>query len=189
MEDTIVVPLDHAVWIRGKVHQTRWSPQIRYGIVELVASFSRKTGLLVDRALVNVEEPGMLTLNTQEEPQRIEAGTPVALLQPVNEVEPARQLEMKAEGPEAPGKELPEHLKPLLERAHPSLTEHKQNKLVYLLHEFQDYFTTPEGRLGCTGLVKHQIDTGTSKPICQPPRCLPQTMQEKCDQEVEKMLQ
>ena len=79
VEETIVVPPDHAIWIRGKVHQARWSPQMRYGIIEPVASFSRKTGLLVDRALVNVEEPGMLVLNTQEEPQRIEAGTTVAL--------------------------------------------------------------------------------------------------------------
>ena len=96
---------------------------------------------------------------------------------------------MQAGGPEASGKELPERLKPLLEQAHPSLTEPQKNNLVDLLHEFQDCFTTPEGPLGCTGLVKHQIDTGTLKPIRQPPRRLPQTMQEKYDQEVEKMLQ
>ena len=172
VEERIVVPPDHAIWIRGKVHQARWSPQMRYGIIEPVASFSRKTGLLVDRALVNVEEPGMLVLNTQEELQRIEAGSTVALLQPVKEVGPARQSEMQAGGPEAPGKELPEHLKPLLEQAHPSLTEPQTNKLVDLLHEFQDRFTTPEGLLGCTGLVKHLIDTETSKPIRQPP-CSP----------------
>ncbi len=52
--------------------------------------------------------------------------------------EPAWQLEMKTGGPEAPGKELPEHLEPLLQRAHPSLTEHQKNKLVDLLYEFQD---------------------------------------------------
>ncbi len=46
----------------------------------------------------------MLVLNTLE-PQRIEAGTTLALLQPVSEVEPARQPGTKTGGAETPGRE------------------------------------------------------------------------------------
>ena len=85
---------------------------MRYGGKEPVASFSRKTGLLVNKVLVkhvNVEEPGMLVLNTQEEPQRIEAVTTMALLQPVDKVEPTRKPGMDTTGTGASCKELQEH--------------------------------------------------------------------------------
>ena len=39
-----------------------------------------------------------------------------------------------------------------------------------LLAKFSDVFSAGPHDLGCTDLVKHHIDTGSSKPVRQPPR-------------------
>ena len=55
--------------------------------------------------------------------------------------------------------------------------------------EFQDIFMRPDGKLGRTSKVKHNIDTAGAKPIKQAARRLPRAKQEVADAEVEKMLQ
>ena len=42
-----------------------------------------------------------------------------------------------------------------------------------MLTEYQDVFSKGPDDMGCTDLVKHQIDTGDARPIRQPPRHLP----------------
>ena len=42
-----------------------------------------------------------------------------------------------------------------------------------MLTEYQDVFSKGTEDMGCTDLVKHQIDTGEARPIRQPPRRLP----------------
>ena len=58
-----------------------------------------------------------------------------------------------------------------------------------LLAKFSDVFSAGPHDLGCTDLVKHHIDTGSSKPVRQPPRRLPWAKREdaeKCIQEMQE---
>ncbi|XP_078492388.1 uncharacterized protein LOC144748289 [Ciona intestinalis] len=63
---------------------------------------------------------------------------------------------------------LQEHLKCLLEPLR-HLNVAEQGDVRDLLSQYEDVFAKPNGELGRTQLVKHNIDTGTSLPIKQPP--------------------
>ena len=58
-----------------------------------------------------------------------------------------------------------------------------------LLAKFSDVFSAGPHDLGCNDLVKHHIDTGSSKPVRQPPKRLPWAKREdaeKCIQEMQE---
>ena len=57
-----------------------------------------------------------------------------------------------------------------------------------MLTKYQDVLSKGPEDMGCTDLVKHQIDTGEARPIRQPPRRLPIAKQAVEQVEVSKML-
>jgi len=56
-----------------------------------------------------------------------------------------------------------------------------------LLSEFSDVFSTPEGPLGRTNVVKHSIHT-EGRPIRQPPWRLSEALKPVVNSEIDKML-
>ncbi|MEW8092744.1 MAG: reverse transcriptase domain-containing protein [Candidatus Thiodiazotropha endolucinida] len=85
-------------------------------------------------------------------------------------------------------KELPKHLHILTENASPKLSADEKQKLSDLLIQYQDIFIPPDGTLGHTDLVEHEIETGDHKPIKIPPRRIPIFKRNQVDEELEKML-
>ena len=69
-----------------------------------------------------------------------------------------------------------------------SLTPNETQQLQKLLHDYADLFVTAGGSLGCTGLVKHKIQT-SGPPIRQSMRRLPVALKTTVDSQVEAMLQ
>ena len=53
------------------------------------------------------------------------------------------------------------------------LSSPERESLQSLLFEFEEAISLGDGDLGCTGVVKHRIDTGNAAPIRQPARRLP----------------
>ena len=51
-----------------------------------------------------------------------------------------------------------------------------------------DVFAKSDNDLGRTNVVEHEIDTGNSEPIRQPPGKIPLAQQSDCDKEVQSML-
>ena len=84
--------------------------------------------------------------------------------------------------------ELPKHLHILLENASPKLSVNEKRKLSELLIQYQDIFMPPDGTLGHTDIVEHDIETGDHKPIKIPPRRIPIFKRNQVDEELEKML-
>ncbi|XP_033761504.1 uncharacterized protein LOC117343268 [Pecten maximus] len=84
--------------------------------------------------------------------------------------------------------ELPEHLKPLVERSSVGLDEEQADALTKLIAEFQDIFVDTSGKLGQTDLTAHRIDTERAKSIKIPPRRVPLAKKEVIEAELEKML-
>ena len=70
-----------------------------------------------------------------------------------------------------------------------NLTSTQKDKLANLLGEFSDIFSSGPEDFGRTGIVKHQIDTGSHPPIKQPPRRVPMHQQETMRKHIEEMLQ
>ena len=72
----------------------------------------------------------------------------------------------------APSDELPEHVNLLFI---PTTTEHNLppdivDGLMHLLHDHTNTFAKPSADLGFCNILQHDIDTGDSTPIKQPPR-------------------
>lgn len=60
---------------------------------------------------------------------------------------------------------IPEHLKDLIDRSSAHLPPDEQNKLKELLCSYQHLFSKGSSDLGHTTLVRHEINTGNSRPI------------------------
>lgn len=68
------------------------------------------------------------------------------------------------------------------------LSSIQTQQLQQLLHNYADLFVTAGGQLGCTGTVRHTIQT-SGLPIRQPMRRLPVALKTTVDSQVETMLQ
>ena len=63
-----------------------------------------------------------------------------------------------------------------------------QKKLLGVLNDYQDVFSSSKMDIGCTSLVQHTIDTGDSYPIAVAPRRIPMALEEKVDKMIEDLL-
>lgn len=153
------------------------------GLVEPV-KFLKGRKLLLAKSLVNPQCKIVLSfINMGEKPVNLKSDTIVGKIYPVEKVCLATHENMFDEN-----FEVPDHLKPLIENASENLTESERGELKNLIVEFGDIFKEPEGPLGQTDLVLHEIDTGGEKPVKLPPRRLPQKQKEIIDKELDKML-
>jgi hypothetical protein len=85
--------------------------------------------------------------------------------------------------------EIPKHLAELYESNTKDLVyEDQRNKVFDLLCENATVFSSNSSYLGRTDIVKHQITTGSAKPIKQPPRRLPLAKRDVACQAGDKML-
>ena len=69
-----------------------------------------------------------------------------------------------------------------------NLSSTERDNLQSLLFEFEDVISRGDGDLGCTGVVKHKIDTGNATPIRQPARRLPFNQRGEVQNHVDRML-
>ncbi|XP_078484278.1 uncharacterized protein LOC144744187 [Ciona intestinalis] len=82
---------------------------------------------------------------------------------------------------------MPDSLQEMLQSV-PKVTGEERRVIHKLVLEYQDIFATPSGATGRTGRVKHKIDTGTARPIRQPPRRLPWEKRKIAEDAIEDML-
>lgn len=68
---------------------------------------------------------------------------------------------------------VPDYLSDLYYRAVQEMTSDESQKISDLLCRYQTTFSKNNTDLGLTTLVQHEIDTGDSRPIKQPPRRVP----------------
>ena len=68
---------------------------------------------------------------------------------------------------------LPQHLQALYENSITSLSNSEKQEYRTFLLTYQDVFSKDEWDLGQTNLAEHEIDTGSHKPVKQPPRRVP----------------
>ena len=80
---------------------------------------------------------------------------------------------------------LPNHLKTLSENSGDELSKHKKDKLLALLSNYQDIFSKSPTDIG--KLVKHKIDTGNSRPICQLPKRIPFAKRDEVNKDLADM--
>ena len=75
----------------------------------------------------------------------------------------------------------------MVQDAESELTETEADKLFQLLCSYADVFADSPDELGCTDAAQHQIYTGDSRPIRQPPRRIPAVQREDVNRLLKNM--
>ena len=69
--------------------------------------------------------------------------------------------------------DVPNHLREIYVKAREGRPEEERRKIASLLNRFEHVFSKDDDDLGTTHLLEHTINTGSSKPLKQPPRRVP----------------
>ena len=183
--DKTDIPANTEVLVSCKVDQPAFRTE-RTCTVEPANYLTRK-GCFVARTLVDPDcENVVLSLvNLGDQAVKINQNSVLGRLEDVEEVyaeEPNTTIEMPHT------EKLPDHLQTILANTSSKLTETERQKLSETLLKYEDTFMKPDGELGQTDIVEHEIDTGDHKPIKIPPRRVPLFKRQQVDEELEKML-
>ena len=192
-ETTEILPGEQIILPAKIVKRGHCAP---YGLIESSQLFVEKSGLLIGKSLVKSQNKfvPLQVLNISDEPKIIYKDTNAALYHPIQEVvndplTPSHKICVGVEQPGGPDKDqLPEHLYIVAEKYQHLLTEKQNAILNRLLLEYQDIFSTGDHDIGHTSIVKHKIDTGSTKPIKQYPRRLPINQRKEADEQISDML-
>jgi transposase InsO family protein len=142
------------------------------------------SSLMVARAVVIPVASRVLVrvCNTSDQPLSIRANQHVAEAQEVEVLENTATVEGDDE--------LPEHLLGLWHSAceQGELNDQVAEQLKSLLKKYSKLFACSDADLGRTTLVQHDIDTGMSPPIRQPPRRVPGGQLVEFEAEIDRML-
>ena len=144
-------------------------------------------GLLVGRTLVDLNHKVLpvRVMNMSAATQKIKKGSDVARCELVEVIVGENEnILPPANGTNPEG--FPDHIKDLYERSAKNLSAAEQRELRLLLLENANLFSKGSDDLGRTDMVHHQINTGESAPIRQPPRRLP-LAQKEADKAVQDM--
>ena len=183
-------------------------------LIEPISEFQERNQLAVASSVVNLNNPQSLKLrmiNPSSEIVKIHMGEVLGTVMPIQEIvtlfeddeienkidindaelcrKTTHELNMEIESTPCDSTcNVPEHLRDLLERSTKGKASWKKQQVAQLLRNYQSTFSKDEFDLGCTHLAEHQIDTGNTKPVKQPPRRIPLALQGKDKEAIEKML-
>ena len=180
-----VIPPRSEMIVPGVADNRRWSESI--GLIESSNQLSKHGPVMLAKSLVSTEhgEVPLRIANVGEEPIVLQRGTVAAIIRPVSAIdgnndEPAPPL--------GEADDVPEHLLAMAEEACKDLDDAQSKAVRQLIINFSDVFAGPNGELGLTNLLEHEINTGNTKPIKQHPRRQAFTRRQLVDQEVQRML-
>ena len=157
--------------ITGKIKQIHRTFDGSLGTIEQTKSLPDA------KTLVNTEQTYMPVRVTNFGPKRVKLkkGYTIAIVHPVNAGEVKTILKGKKH--EKTSTKMPEHLKPLVDGMYSEAMTSEKAQLKTLLIKYQNAFMTPNGELGGTSIVRHEIQTGDAKPVSQKLRLPPMHLQ------------
>lgn len=186
LSKTVTIPAQSEMFVEGTLNRELTGEEC---LLE-PSDYIKHRGLLVAKSVVRPEKQTVClsVLNLCKKGIKLTQDTIVASVHVVSSIiAPTNSTEHVGE--KTSGNEFPDHLKGLLDGCPTDLTSENKQKLKDLIVEFQDIFSSPEGPLGRTQLVEHEINTGNQKPVKIPPRRLPWSQKEIIDNEIDTMLE
>ena len=158
------------------------------------------TGLKIEESVVQPDDEGcvhLLVQNPSRDTHKLSIGTPVGQLEPCVEISPG-ELVNDETNEEPVGlvnriddnvqKERVEKLKEMLRVSEEGLTQDEQTRVRDFVLEAHDVFALSELERGEVEGIRHEIDTGDSPPIRQPPRRVPFSLRPTIKGLVDNML-
>ena len=151
------------------------------------ANYLTSKGCFVARTLVDpdCDDVVMSLVNLSDQTVKINQHSVLGQLEDVEEICSGDEITNENSSYQH---KLPDHLQVLLENSSAQLSVTEKQQLSELLMKYEDIFIKPDGILGQTDLVEHDIETGDSKPIKIPPRRIPIFKRNQVDEELEKMI-
>ena len=145
-------------------------------------------GLTAAHAIVQVEEQFVPIKVIKPECDKVylRKGTRLRVLEPFNDregcgyVENIRLIEQAGEY---------QNQNSLLDINMTHLPRDQKEMLMKVLQEYSDVFSVSKMDIGCTKVVEHRIDTGSSPPIAIAPRRIPMALEEKVDKMISDLLE
>ena len=160
-------------------------------LVEPTLSLKTNTGIMMEDALLNPSENGhahTVLMNSTGFTQSLEAGTELGKATTVTIVEPTMLQSSKVyKLISPPPTQQRQHLLNQSGVLEPDLPEQEKSQLMQLLQSYHEVFSLEEGERGQTDLVEMEIDTGSTKPIKQPPRRMPLAVRKEIARQVKSM--
>lgn len=168
------------------------------GIIEPL-DWVKSKGMIVAKSIVDTENKIYLAImNLNSKPVKLKQGSNIANLMTIDNVfydNSHRSQTNYKQSDEIDqvniltiDQELPEHLKPILNKVSAQLTDNERHKLSLLIQEYSDIFVGPDGALGRTDIVKHYINKGDSKPVKIAPRRIAIKQRDVLEEELKKIL-
>ncbi|VDI00395.1 Hypothetical predicted protein [Mytilus galloprovincialis] len=184
LAEKVVIPPESELTIKGNVFGQKLNTP---SVLEPRKDFY-KDGLLMTRTLCHESDRHIFVnaINLTSQAIHLPKETLIGKLDTVVSIQPIKKENKIEENIEQVC--LPEHLKCLIDNASPELTSEQRQQLEKCIFEYQDIFSSPDGKLGRTGIVKHSIDTGDAKPVRVPPRRIPLGQKQVIETEIDKML-
>jgi len=184
-----VIPAGHEMVISASAEcANQESGKKPLGLVQpLPCGTIEQRGLLVARGVVDTKEQVHLMMcNVGDRDTTLKEGTVVATIHPLDESE---IVDTECEQTVDNEDDVPEHVRDLLSRSQMEVPESERDLVRSVITKFAHVFSTGEGDIGRTGLVKHSINTGDQRPIRQRPRRAPRQQQEEIDRQVQMLLE
>ena len=174
------VPVSHSQQERGS------------GVLEPAVSFMEQQGLIIARSVCSIEKGSSIirVLNPSPAPVAVYSNQKVGILHPLSEADGVCALKELDRGSRENRKDpgtLEKAVKLMTSRAK-DLSSVDIEHLQSLLFEFGGVISLGDDDLGCTDVVKHQIDTGDAAPIRQRARKLPFSQRVEMEHLVGQML-
>ncbi|KAJ8017967.1 hypothetical protein HOLleu_44301 [Holothuria leucospilota] len=191
---TVVVPPGSEKMVAGRIRDGPGpaSPVV----IECTEKFVEHHHLMAAKVLVDPSKDviPLRLMNPSDRPITLYEGTVVGECHSAEIVKGAnpetvncRVVTEKTDTGRDPNK-IQEHLRELAEKSCEHLTDAEGAKVRELLINNADVFARSKEDLGRTDLVQHTINTGTAKPIRQPPRRLPIHHKGEAEEQIQKML-
>jgi len=143
------------------------------------------SGVCVSRTVVpdRDEDVPVRVINVTKSPVAVKAGTVIS------DLDPAQVCEVSDATAATPEKSPGPELLGMADEVDDSVSDADRRRLVMLLMEFSNAFSTGENDLGWTNVVTHSIETGDNRPVRQPLRRHPPAHLEAIQQHVSNMLE
>lgn len=196
LEDIEIPPRCEMI-VPGAIVHVDGYPQGQYGIIEPAVKFVERKGLLVAKSVVDISKEiiPLRMINLLDTPSKVYKGSIAAICEEVNSddfvtyhhVQSLSQDNNISKERQLTDNPIPEHLKELIERSSTHLSSHEQEQMAKLLCSYQQLFSKNSSDLGRTTLVKHEIDTGNTRPIKQRSRRIPIAKMKEAEEEITRM--
>ncbi|CAG2248426.1 unnamed protein product [Mytilus edulis] len=189
LNNNVIIPPESEMMVSGKTIDG--IPMNLSGIVEPDKNFIEKTGILIAKAAVNLNNGliPMRLINVSEKPYKLYENTVIANFEVIDKIEiPSRNVRTSKTQKVLEGvDQLPELLKNLYDESSKELSNEQQVKLRDLLIKHNNVFSKTSQDIGNTSIVEHTIDTGDAKPIKLRPYRIPLSKKLDAEEEIRKM--